>query len=295
MPPYGFDEDVTLDTTPSEQSTVQSSWLRTHATLDNHADQDDVLPISSNERTEEASGRESREKFKLKQYFANFGLKLEEIIDNSPIGIKLPEQSQNSEAPSIGDQNPPATKGAFTKDVSAAARKAGAAVGGGALIGVGVVMIPTLPPPLASLAMLGGYAVLGKEFEGPRKVVLNARDKLREDIDDDDEGDRSVSDDGNIVTVGDDLVLKEEEEAEKEPKKPSIKEKKKGRIEKATRRLSKKYVLPVLEKVCNAYEKVDQEKEDAVECTADYKQESEADASDEGKESEDEDWVDASM
>ena len=32
-----------------------------------------------------------------------------------------------------------------------------------------------------------------------------------------------------------------------------------------------------------------------MECTADYKHESEADASDEGKESEDEDWVDASM
>jgi hypothetical protein len=168
-----------------------------------------------------------------------------------------------------------------------AAKKSAVAVGGGALIGVGVVMIPALPPPFASITMLGGYALLGTEFEGPRKVVKNARDKMRDMKDDDEkkgeeeakEGEEEESEPSSEIeqefTAGEneELLLSEtqtaaeyfgysrsdtngtSEQKDNSNKDGEKKKKTKNPVKKVARKFSTKYVLPALEKVCKAYEK----------------------------------------
>lgn len=140
--------------------------------------------------------------------------------------------------------------------VAKVAKKSAVAVGGGALIGVGVVMIPTLPPPFASIAMLGGYALLGTEFKGPRKVVKNARDKMRK-IGNDKDGNE-----GHEAKEGESPSEIEKEFTNGENEKmldSSIKKGKKKNpvksVQKKVQKLSKKYVLPVLERACEVYEK----------------------------------------
>lgn len=141
--------------------------------------------------------------------------------------------------------------------VAKVAKKSAVAVGGGALIGVGVVMIPTLPPPFASIAMLGGYALLGTEFKGPRKVVKNARDKMRKI------GNDKGGDEGHEAKEGESPSEIEKEFTNGENEKmldSSIKKGKKKKnpvksVQKKVQKLSKKYVLPVLERACEVYEK----------------------------------------
>lgn len=141
--------------------------------------------------------------------------------------------------------------------VAKVAKKSAVAVGGGALIGVGVVMIPTLPPPFASIAMLGGYALLGTEFKGPRKVVKNARDKMRKI------GNDNGGDEGHEAKEGESPSEIEKEFTNGENEKmldSSIKKGKKKKnpvksVQKKVQKLSKKYVLPVLERACEVYEK----------------------------------------
>ena len=140
--------------------------------------------------------------------------------------------------------------------VAKVAKKSAVAVGGGALIGVGVVMIPTLPPPFASIAMLGGYALLGTEFKGPRKVVKNARDKMRKI------GNDNGGDEGHEAKEGESPSEIEKEFTNGENEKmldSSIKKGKKKNpvksVQKKVQKLSKKYVLPVLERACEVYEK----------------------------------------
>jgi len=59
------------------------------------------------------------------------------------------------------------------------ARRAGIAVGGGTMLGLGVglVLIP-FPPPFGEVLVAGGVSVLGMEFEGPKRVIRNARNAL---------------------------------------------------------------------------------------------------------------------
>jgi len=140
--------------------------------------------------------------------------------------------------------------------VAKVAKKSAVAVGGGALIGVGVVFIPTLPPPFASIAMLGGYALLGTEFEGPRKVVKNARDKMRK-IGNDNDGDE-----GHKAKEGESPSEIEKEFTDGENEEMLDSSTKKGKkknpvksVKKKVQKLSKKYVLPVLERACEVYEK----------------------------------------
>jgi hypothetical protein len=52
------------------------------------------------------------------------------------------------------------------------AKRAGVALGGGTMIGVGLVV------PFATCLMAGGVTVLGTEFETPNRMVRNARDSL---------------------------------------------------------------------------------------------------------------------
>ena len=58
------------------------------------------------------------------------------------------------------------------------ARRAGIAIGGGTMVGIGLIFIPTLPPPFGEILIAGGVSVLGTEFEGPKRVVRSARDSL---------------------------------------------------------------------------------------------------------------------
>ena len=242
----------------------------------------------------------------------NFGTSLEngfiDAIDRSPLGVNTDKSKQEvsaartssavspnekkreelsspwyNDAPEEEGDDKPALERKGSS-VAKAAKKGAVAVGGGALIGVGVVMIPTLPPPFASITMLGGYALLGTEFEGPRKVVKNARDKMRdiEDADDEEndeepkEGEAEESDESSTeiekeFTEGENKEMLQSEtqtaaeyfgygrsdtsstSEQKDNNKSS--KKKKNPVKKAAQKLSKKYVLPALEKVCSAYEK----------------------------------------
>jgi C-terminal processing protease CtpA/Prc len=58
------------------------------------------------------------------------------------------------------------------------AKRAGVAIGGGAMVGVGLIFIPTLPPPFGEVLIVGGVSVLGTEFEAPKRVMKSARDRL---------------------------------------------------------------------------------------------------------------------
>lgn len=44
-------------------------------------------------------------------------------------------------------------------------------------LGVGLVLIP-FPPPFGEILVAGGVSVLGMEFEGPKRVIRNARNAL---------------------------------------------------------------------------------------------------------------------
>lgn len=57
------------------------------------------------------------------------------------------------------------------------ARKAGVAVAGGAMVGIGVVMIP-LPTPFGFVVAGAGMAVLGTEFPAAQKALDSTRDAL---------------------------------------------------------------------------------------------------------------------
>ena len=46
------------------------------------------------------------------------------------------------------------------------------------MVGVGLVFIPTLPPPFGEVLIVGGVSVLGTEFEGPKRVMRSARDSV---------------------------------------------------------------------------------------------------------------------
>jgi hypothetical protein len=60
------------------------------------------------------------------------------------------------------------------------ARRVGVAVGGGVMLGVGLILVPTLPPPFGEALIFGGVSVLGTEFEAPKRVVRSARVSLEQ-------------------------------------------------------------------------------------------------------------------
>jgi hypothetical protein len=57
-------------------------------------------------------------------------------------------------------------------------RKAAVGIGGGALLGVGAVLFVSPLHPIGHAMVLGGGALLGTEFEGPRKVMVYTKDKI---------------------------------------------------------------------------------------------------------------------
>jgi hypothetical protein len=58
------------------------------------------------------------------------------------------------------------------------AQRMGIALGGGAMVGVGLIFIPILPPPFGEALIIGGVSVLGTEFAAPKHVMRSARDSL---------------------------------------------------------------------------------------------------------------------
>jgi hypothetical protein len=62
------------------------------------------------------------------------------------------------------------------------AKRAGIAIGGGTMVGVGLIFIPTLPPPFREALIIGGVSVLGTEFEAPKHVMHSARDSLEKAV-----------------------------------------------------------------------------------------------------------------
>lgn len=88
------------------------------------------------------------------------------------------------------------------------ARKAGVAVSGAALTGIGLVMIP-LPTPFGCVVAASGMAVLGTEFPAAKKVLDDTRDAVvrtleRNCNDDDDDNNCTIqgeNDDDDFVVV----------------------------------------------------------------------------------------------
>jgi hypothetical protein len=224
---------------------------------------------------------EQRRRSSLKTSIEKFGRQLEKVIDDSPIGFKLkerPRRAEHSAYPdSQSDWNPDVASSDLSRGqsfvhptpqkkledidtnvtpsspdrgigIGNAIKKGAVAIGGGTLIGVGVVMIPTLPPPFASLTILGGYAVLGTEFEGPRKVVKDAREQLTTSLNEENIDVDKLTDDWE------DLGQK--------------KEKKDNRFKKTAKSFGKSIVLPALDKMCTVYEKLDGEEKNSNNYTA---------------------------
>jgi hypothetical protein len=82
------------------------------------------------------------------------------------------------------------------------ARKAGVAVGGGLMVGVGLVFIPTLPPPFGEVLILGGVSALSTEFEGPKRVMRSARDSVARAVGPGEEGAAAATADDASVVAG---------------------------------------------------------------------------------------------
>ena len=57
----------------------------------------------------------------------------------------------------------------------AAWRRAAVGVGGGAMVGVGSILMVTPLHPVGHAMALGGVGVLGTEFEGPRRFLQSMR------------------------------------------------------------------------------------------------------------------------
>ena len=133
------------------------------------------------------------------------------------------------------------------------AKRAGVAVGGGAMVGVGLVFIPTLPPPFGEVLIAGGVSFLATEFEGPRRVVRSCRDSLegivgREETTNADEVTTSEPEHGNDEYVVDDSPNTKEVEGNQAsvkngdvPKKKTVKDRLKN--------FGRRHVLPFLDQV----------------------------------------------
>ena len=50
------------------------------------------------------------------------------------------------------------------------------------MVGVGLIFIPTLPPPFGEVLIVGGVSVLGTEFEAPKRVMKSARDSMERSL-----------------------------------------------------------------------------------------------------------------
>mmetsp|Transcript_58777 Transcript_58777/g.143775 ORF Transcript_58777/g.143775 Transcript_58777/m.143775 type:complete len:615 (-) Transcript_58777:87-1931(-) len=152
------------------------------------------------------------------------------------------------------------------------AKRTSIAIGGGSMVGVGLILIPTVPPPFGEVLIAGGVTVLSSEFEAPKRVVRNARDSLETSVGrnettaaaaaeataaTDDSTALEEADNQSEVEASEQQTNKEAEKSNSPPKW--------GRLKK----FSRNYVLPFLDHVVgdkkHEHEKEDgkQEKDDA--------------------------------
>eukprot|EP00522_Entomoneis_paludosa_P010276 CAMPEP_0172439616 /NCGR_PEP_ID=MMETSP1065-20121228/540_1 /TAXON_ID=265537 /ORGANISM="Amphiprora paludosa, Strain CCMP125" /LENGTH=486 /DNA_ID=CAMNT_0013188323 /DNA_START=215 /DNA_END=1675 /DNA_ORIENTATION=- len=110
-------------------------------------------------------------------------------INNTPCSQMVCDDAaqlilQEPDMVSILGMKPPSLDASSSGELTGAkkwlrhAKRAGIAIGGGTMVGVGLIFIPTLPPPFGEILIAGGVSVLGTEFEGPKRVVKSARDSL---------------------------------------------------------------------------------------------------------------------
>lgn len=67
-------------------------------------------------------------------------------------------------------------------------------------MGVGLIFIPTLPPPFGEVLIVGGVSVLGTEFEAPKRVMRSARDSLERAVGRESVEEKPMEGDGTPVT-----------------------------------------------------------------------------------------------
>ena len=82
----------------------------------------------------------------------------------------------------LATEDPSIPSSSSTESVSNYWRKAGTAVTGGAITAIGLVMIPA-PTPCGCVVAAYGLSVLGREFEGPQRIVEGAKQKLEGGLD----------------------------------------------------------------------------------------------------------------
>jgi len=117
----------------------------------------------------------------------------------------------------------------------AMARKAGVAVSGVALTGIGLVMIP-LPTPFGCLVAASGMAVLGTEFPAAQKVLDQTRDSVVRTL----EQNCGSSSDEEQDNDDDDFVVVEKPMASEDKWIPAV-----SGLKKAGKKLGRK-ALPIL-------------------------------------------------
>jgi Putative transmembrane protein (PGPGW) len=78
----------------------------------------------------------------------------------------------------------------------------------GTMVGVGLIFIPTLPPPFGEVLIVGGVSVLGTEFEAPKRLVRSTRDSLERAVGRaEPKTNEQVEGDGQIQTAQNDTEL----------------------------------------------------------------------------------------
>jgi hypothetical protein len=132
------------------------------------------------------------------------------------------------------------------------AKRTGIAIGGGGMVGVGLILIPTVPPPFGEILIAGGVTVLSTEFEAPKRVVRSARDSLETSVGRHEEtaaAEAAGLDNNNSSDQGDDntSIKCEEKGSEVEPNNGN--DKKNPDKWRGLKSFSRKYVLPFLDEV----------------------------------------------
>ncbi len=102
------------------------------------------------------------------------------------------------------------------------------------MVGIGLVFIPTLPPPFGEALLLGGVSVLSTEFETPKRVMKSARDSFERTVGRHDEESTSLEEDVAAISIDDEDIV--------EPSQPSQKT-----MVQRCKTFGRRHVLPLLD------------------------------------------------
>jgi hypothetical protein len=169
------------------------------------------------------------------------------------------EDSSSSESPNETNEHTPRTvPSAAEGQFKRMARKAGVILGGGTLTAVGTFLLFVPAPTPSIYMMIGGMAVLAKEFPAAQRQLDNSRESLKQALERAEKVDKEMeehdlkasnSQDG---MEGSTLVLVEEaseSEIASQPTDPTIKPKKSA-VKKHFEKVGRSVILPLLNKVC---------------------------------------------